>query len=139
MTTKERAQEIAKELVRAYEIGATMKDLDGIIHMWRGIVEKFVNDALEEQREALANQTARADAYARTCKQILKVGLRYRNALKLYGNPENWRFTHDKKGNLLWVCSMGPDYALEVLDDDELNAVKPHIGLRGIEELKEAR
>jgi len=137
MTTKERAEEIAKELVRAYGIGCTMQDLDVIIHMWRVIVEKFVNDALREQHDGLANQTARGDAYAQTCNRVLEIGLRYRNALKFYGNPENWRFTHDKQGNLLRICSMGPDYALEVLDDDELNALKPHIGLRGIKELEE--
>jgi hypothetical protein len=74
---------------------------------------------------------------AKEAKEVYWIGVRYRNALKFYGNPNNWRFTHDKQGNLLWVCSMGPDYALEVLDDDELNALKPHIGLRGIKELEE--
>jgi len=92
---------------------------------------------VETLRQQIVNQTARGDAYARTCNEMLAIGMRYRNALKFYGNPNNWRFTHDKQGNLLWVCSMGPDYALEVLDDDELNAIKPHCGLRGIEELKD--
>jgi hypothetical protein len=101
--------------------------------LWRTTIET----AVEEEREDLANQTARGDAYRRTCNRVLEIGLRYRNALKFYGNPNNWRFTHDNEGKLLWVCSMGPDYALQVLDGDELNALKPHIGLRGIKELEE--
>lgn len=101
------------------------------------IEQQVFSEEMAELEEKLSRQTARADAYARSCKELVEIGMRYRNALKFYGNPNNWRFTHDKDGNILWVCSMGPDYALEVLDDNELNAIKPHIGLGGIKELRE--
>ncbi|HEU0173985.1 MAG TPA: hypothetical protein VFV58_06955, partial [Blastocatellia bacterium] len=37
-------------------------------------------------------------------------------ALRFYGTPENWRFTHDKENNLLWVTSIGPNMAMDALN-----------------------
>jgi DNA gyrase/topoisomerase IV subunit A len=56
-------------------------------------------------------------------RAAIKEETRLRTALAFYGNPENWRFTHDRDGNLLWVTSIGPDYALEILG--EKKEVKP--------------
>jgi hypothetical protein len=69
---------------------------------------------------------------AEAVRVVLAQRAKLRDALKFYGNPQNWRFTHDKDDNLLWVSSLGPDYALEILDDDELNTLKPHCGTRGV-------
>lgn len=41
-----KAERVSKDLVKAYEIGATMKDPDGIVSMWTGIIEKALLEGL---------------------------------------------------------------------------------------------
>lgn len=42
-----KAERVSKDLVRAYEVGATMKDLDSVASMWTGIVEKALLEVPE--------------------------------------------------------------------------------------------
>jgi uncharacterized protein YydD (DUF2326 family) len=78
---------------------------------------------IERLRELITEcdgiECAKHDVLVRTA---VKEETRLRNALAFYANPENWRFTHDRDGNLLLVTSIGPDYALEILGEKK---VKP--------------
>ena len=47
-----KAWEVTKELVRAYEVCATMKDLDAAICAWMRIIEKL----LEENEKSTTNR-----------------------------------------------------------------------------------
>lgn len=54
MTAKERASRLAKDMVRAYEVSATMKDLDGVVYAWTRQAEQAITTAVEAEREACA-------------------------------------------------------------------------------------
>ena len=65
MTGREQAAKIAKDMVYAYEVCATMKDLDQCVHMWTKIAEQAINAAVEEDREACAKMLeASGESYA---------------------------------------------------------------------------
>lgn len=51
MTPRERASKLAKDMVYAYEVCATMKDLDGVVHAWTMLAEKAITAAIEEEEE----------------------------------------------------------------------------------------
>ena len=48
---KIKATDVANKLLYAYEVGATMKDLDGTICMWRSIVEAALIEADRSARK----------------------------------------------------------------------------------------
>lgn len=54
MTPRERAIKLAKDMVYAYEVCATMKDLDNAVHAWSRLGERAITAAVEEEREACA-------------------------------------------------------------------------------------
>lgn len=58
-----------------------------------------------DRRQSVAGQVAR----------LTRENARMRNALKLYANPENWRFYHTKEGYIRWVTELGPDTAMDAL------------------------
>jgi tRNA(Ile)-lysidine synthase TilS/MesJ len=76
--------------------------------------EKEIERLREIITECDGIECVKHDALVRTA---VKEQARLRKALAFYGNPENWRFTHDKDGNLLWITSIGPNYALEILGE----------------------
>lgn len=53
-----KAEKVSKDLVTAYEVGATMKDLDGVVSMWTGIVEKALLEVPELVKPKPDVQTA---------------------------------------------------------------------------------
>lgn len=53
-----KAEKVSKDLVRAYEVGATMKDPDSAVSMWTAIVEKALLEAPELVKPKPDVQTA---------------------------------------------------------------------------------
>jgi hypothetical protein len=87
----------------------------------------------DRKRRSIAGQVAQL---AREASTLNRENERLRRALMFYGNPENWRFTHDEAGNLLWVTSIGPVYAQEILDGASIelpNKIQPGDGTLHIE------
>lgn len=81
-------------------------------------------DRLEDYRcemtllqDACKKLSQEKDAAIQRAEKAETQSTKFRNILKLYGNPDNWRFTHDKETNPLWVTSLGPDYAMEILNE----------------------
>lgn len=85
--------------------------------------QKAVFDKIAELRDRLEDfrweLNVLRDAYdVLGCERdaVIERAEKAERALKFYGNPDNWRFSHDKENNLLWVTSLGPDYAMEILN-----------------------
>lgn len=67
MTPKERASKLQGDMVRAYEVGATMKDLDAVVHFWVNMAEQAIIAAVEEVEDRVANER---DSYLETIARL---------------------------------------------------------------------
>jgi len=87
-----RAVDVANKLLYAYEVGATMKDLDSVVAMWTSCVEAALinTDTLAriEEREACAKI---ADAYHQNCSEHCSPrhsGIQIADAIRARGNKK---------------------------------------------------
>lgn len=114
----QRAEKAEREVERLGEIVTECDGVECVKH--DSLVRIAIERAGKAERELAEQKEWAKTGRLHKMKKITKL----RDALKLYGNPDNWRFTHDKDGSLLWITSLGPDYAIEILNGIEEESSK---------------
>jgi hypothetical protein len=92
-THRLRAVDVVNKLIYAYEIGATMKDLDSVVGMWTSCVEAaLINTdtiARAEEREACAEIVAKEfDAYTWEARKAAECFYNAMKTIRARGNKK---------------------------------------------------